>query len=484
MNRSRAAILLAGLAGLAGAPAAVGFQPDLASLAAVPRVEVPPALVLKALAEPVKERPWQFAVPVTLSLSAAQGLRLSQGGTDRWRLRLHSEGALSLSLWLDRATLPAGSTLWIYDPRAALTHGPYDGARIASAGLWTPAVAGDELVIEIRAPAGGAGELKLGAARAFHGFRSSKAGGKAAGSCNVDITCTEGLPWTQDGASVARIEIGGAFACTGQLLNNVNQDEKRLFLTANHCGVDGESGPASSVMFYFNYVGVCNDGQADPLPLPTFEGSNRLAYDVQSDFSLLLITDLRPLPAGIYFAGWDATGNAPPSGVAIHHPGGDEKKISFFDGPAVPGTVNVGSGCPIDAWAVSWSSGTTEPGSSGGGLWDASHRLVGLLSGGAASCLNQSGIDYFARLDRAWTASPAAERQLKAHLDPDGTCVAIVPGLDPAGPSPGPVPATSGNQVCAGPSSSCSGSTRGGGGSFGGFVVLLLLSLSRLRRRL
>jgi len=475
-----AAILLA-----VAAPAAIAaeFTPDLASLPAVPRLELPPQQVQKALAEPIKSRPYQFAVPVDLTLSAPQGLWLTRGDIASWRLRLHSQGALSLSLQLGELMLPAGSKLWVYDPRAGLTHGPFAPDRIAVSGLWTPAVSGDELVLEIRAPTDSAGELKLGKARVFHGFRDWKAGGApGAGSCNIDITCPQAADWATDGDSVARISIGGAFLCTGQMLNNVRQDQKRLFITANHCGVDGASGPADSVVFYFGYEGACDNGQSDAVPQPTFQGARQLANDVQSDFSLLLITDLRPLPPGIYFAGWDAKGQTPDSGAAIHHPAGDEKKISFFTAPATKSTVNVGTGCPVDAWELQWSSGTTEAGSSGGGLWSSSHHLVGLLSGGSASCDNPTGFDYFARFDRGWTANAGADGQLKAHLDPDGTCVALVPGLDPS-TNPGPVNPTLDNQLCEGAASTCTARRSSGGGSPGWLTVLVLVGAGIARRR-
>ena len=480
MTRTLSAILLA-LA--AGGPqvARAGFQPDLATLASVPRVEVPAPLVRKALAEPIKSQPYQYAVPVDLTLAPQQGAWQTRGALRSWRLRLRSTGARSLSLQLAAPLIPEGGELWIYDPAAADVHGPYRADRVGVTGLWTPPVAGDELVVEIVAPAGA--EIELGEARAFHGFRDWKAAPTAdakAGSCNVDITCASASAWAQDGGSVARISIGGAYLCSGQLLNNVRQDKRRLFLTANHCGVDGRSGPADSVFFYFNYTGQCGDGDSDPVPIPTFQGSRRLAHDVQSDFSLLLITDVAPLPPNIYFAGWDASGAGGSSGAAIHHPLGDEKKISFFDQPATHGSVNVGAGCAIDAWQVKWSAGTTEAGSSGGGLWNSSHRLIGVLSGGSASCGNPGGTDYFARLDRGWTASSRTDGQLKAHLDPDNTCVAVVPGLDPdTVPPPSAVVATAQNSRCEGQASNCDGD---GGGALDP-LSLLLLALARRRRR-
>lgn len=485
MTRTLSAAILLGCASLASAHAASQppFQPELRTLATVPRVELPQPAVRKALAREVKGHPFQFAVPVDLPLSARQGVWRIEGDTARWRLRVRSEGARSLSLRFARPELPAGSTLWIYDPRADLVHGPYDATRISPTGLWTPAVAGEELVVELRVPAARIDQADPGPAKAYHGFRDWQTVTQAAGSCNIDVTCPQAGEWTADAGSVARIAIGGSFLCSGQLLNNVRQDERRLFITANHCGVDGASGPADSVVFYFNYDGPCGDGVSNPLPAPTFQGARRLAHDVQSDFALMVITDTRPLPAGIYFAGWDATGGDPGgSGAAIHHPGGDEKKIAFHSTPARKGTVNIGTGCPIDAWSVEWSSGTTEAGSSGGGLWNASHRLIGVLSGGTASCDNTTGTDYFGRLDRGWTAGPAAEQQLKAHLDPDNTCIAVVPGLDPAAnPSPGAVQATAGNVRCEGQASFCAGSSRGGG-AFGALSLLVLAGCAARRR--
>lgn len=483
MTRTLSAAILLGCASLAPAQAAETlFQPELRTLATVPRVELPLPAVRKALTHEIKGRPFQFAVPVDLPLSARQGVWQVDGDTARWRLRVRSEGARSLSLQFARPALPAGSTLWIYDPRADLVHGPYDATRISPTGLWTPAVAGDELVVELRVPAASVDQADPGPAKAYHGFRDWQTVPQAAGSCHIDVTCPQADNWTAEAGSVARIAIGGSFLCTGQLLNNVRQDQRRLFITANHCGVDGASGPAESVVFYFNYEGPCGDGVSNPVPAPTFQGALRLAHDVQSDFTLMVITDTRPLPDGAYFAGWDATGGANGGGVAIHHPGGDEKKISFHTTPAQKGTVNIGSGCPVDAWTVQWSSGTTEGGSSGGGLWNASHRLIGVLSGGTASCDNPDGTDYFARLDRGWTAGPAADQQLKAHLDPDNTCIAVVPGLDPvANPSPGAVQAVDGNVVCEGQASFCTGRRRNGG-AFGALGLLVLAGFAARRR--
>ena len=484
MTLTLSALLLTGAASVATTPPA--FRPDFATLQAVPRVELSTAVVEKGLAELPKDRPYRYAVPVDLELQPRQGVWLASGSTASWRLRLQSRGARTLSLQLARPSLPAGAQLWIYDPRGGLVHGPYDAAGVGASGLWTPPVAGDELVIEVRAPAGRVDALRLGTARAFHGFRGW-ATESSADNCNVDITCPQAAAWGVDAGAVARVSIGGQFLCTGELINNVRQDQRRLFITANHCGIDEDGGPASSVLFYFNYTGPCGNNVVDPLPAPTFQGSVRLAHDVQTDFALVEITDPAPLPPGAYFAGWDATGRpAGDNGAAIHHPSGDEKKIAFHNLAPTKSPADIRTGCIIPAWQVHWSEGTTQAGSSGGGLWNDTHHMIGILSGGFASCLRPLQPDFFARLDRAWTAHPEMDGQLKAHLDPDNTCMAVVPGLDPTvEPQPGPVTPVAEDLVCAGGRSTCTGK-RAGASALDALTLALLalLALAAVRRRL
>src|SRR5205823_853533 len=124
-----------------------------------------------------------------------------------------------------------------------------------------------------------------------------------------------------------------------------------------------------------------------------------------ADALLLRLNDAAP--AGAFFAAWDANalGVGTPV-VSIHHPGGDLKKVSQgsvrrFSSPPVLG----GASAPFAE--VQWSSGTTEGGSSGGGLFTSDgsdYTLRGGLWGGAASCGNPSGADEFSSFDRVYAA--------------------------------------------------------------------------------
>jgi hypothetical protein len=119
-------------------------------------------------------------------------------------------------------------------------------------------------------------------------------------------------------------------------------------------------------------------------------------------------------PSGSFFAAWDS--NAISVGAAmitIHHPSGDLKKVSQgsvrdFSSPPVLG----GATAPFSE--VLYSSGTTEAGSSGAGIFTfngSQYVLRGGLWGGSALCSNPTGTDNFSRFDQVYSA-------LSAYLTP------------------------------------------------------------------
>lgn len=93
-------------------------------------------------------------------------------GWKSWRLWLRSDKAESLSVHLKPISLPARAELWLCSPDGSARHGPYAGAGPAGNGeLWSPAVKGPELWLEVLAPAHSVGEVRLIIAEAFAAFR-------------------------------------------------------------------------------------------------------------------------------------------------------------------------------------------------------------------------------------------------------------------------------------------------------------------------
>ncbi len=107
-------------------------------------------------------------------------------------------------------------------------------------------------------------------------------------------------------------------------------------------------------------------------------------------------------PSGALFAGWNAGTIANNTSIiGIHHPAGDIKKISL-------GTMNNNNAAGIDGktgkyYQVVWSSGVTEGGSSGSGVFTQSssgnYQLRGGLLGGGSFCNAQSSPDIYSRMD-------------------------------------------------------------------------------------
>ena len=459
---------------------AAGLRPELESLSSLPMHRAP-AVAVERVGTTTRRpgQPLQFAVAAPLSLTLQQGLWDEAGpGIARWRSRVMSSGALALGLEFSRFELPEAAELWIYDADGRQVQGPYTRAdRSAEGQLWTALVPGSTAVLELRVPAASRDAVKLALAQVDHAFIDiTKADiGKAgeSGSCNIDVICSDGNAWRQQIRSVARITIGNHYLCSGELLNNARGDGDPLMITANHCEI-GQEYPASSVIAYWNYQASQCGGARDGSLAQNQSGATLLAGDVGSDFSLIRLTRKPDASINAYYSGWDAGGVVPSSGVSIHHPQGEEKRISTYTTPPAKRDVCIDSGllgsCNrlVHAWEISWARGITETGSSGGGLWNQQGRLIGTLSGGNVSCSYPGGNDYFARLESAFTAKASASGQLKAWLDPDNSGVRSMAGLD-SSTAPG--------------SGGGDGEDSGGGGSCSLFGLAVLAALANMRRR-
>jgi hypothetical protein len=201
-------------------------------------------------------------------------------------------------------------------------------------------------------------------------------------------------------------------------VNNTAVDFTPYFLSANHCGVTAAND--NTLVFYWNFESPnCGDHGGGSLA-ENQTGATFRASHAPSDFVLVEL-DAPPV-ANFYPAGTDR--RRPASTVCIHHPSGDEKSISFDTDP-VTSTAYLSNTVSAAAnhWRVGeWEDGTTEPGSSGSGLWDEStHRLVGQLHGGYASCTATTSSDWFGKLSVSWDGGGTSATHLSDWLDPGNT---------------------------------------------------------------
>lgn len=378
--------------------------------------------------------PVRFAAGLPAGLSASKdGLWEELGDQYLWRLEISSEGALSLNLRFSHFKLPPSALLWLHDPDGASLQGPFSsGDRDRKGGLSTPVVLGDRMVIELLLDAKDRDLLDLEISGIYHGYRGfgeQKSGAKQ-GSCNIDVVCPEGDNWRDQIRAVARYSIDNQYLCTGTLLNNTAEDGRPLFLTADHCEVRANN--ANTMVVYWNYespsCGMLSGGSLSQVQ----HGATFLAtkdWDTGSDFTLVELDQIPDAAFNVYYAGWDRSGSTPQSAVAIHHPSGDEKAISFENDPL--------TSLWETHWRVAdWDLGTTEQGSSGSCLFNSANGLcVGQESGGYAACGNDQE-DWFGKLSVDWNGGGTPDTRVSDYLDPIGSGVMTLQGRDGGGVTP------------------------------------------------
>ena len=418
--------------------APVSFQKSTLSLDLVEKRRAPDVDTDRLLAEDLVEEasglptPMRFAAVLPMSIDSRESgtWEILSDGSSLWRVQLSSPGALHLNLAFDHVKLPKNSALWIYSGDARTIQGAYSALDIVDpTDFWTPIVLGDELVVELHAPANVDFEPELRIVSLQHGYRAFGTAPEKQGGCNIDVVCSEGNNYRDQIRSVGVYSFGGNRVCTGTMLNNKAGDFKPYFLTAHHCGVDSSN--ANSIVVYWNYesptCGALSGGSLNQ----NQSGATFRARDFPSDFALVELNQTPSASYDVYWAGWDATNTPASKTVAIHHPAIDEKAISFENEPVTAVDVSRGG---VTHWKVSdWNVGTTEPGSSGSCLFgQSSKRCVGTLTGGFAACGNDLE-DYYGKFSSHWTGGGTNATRLKNWLDPGNTGSLTLDGAEPGG---------------------------------------------------
>lgn len=373
-------------------------------------------------------------------------------GDRQWSLRIKSSGAQALSFLFQTFKIYGNTTIEIRSNGGLLLHPIITASEVQDHFMYNAALCvGDEMVLILTEPKNtSASELFID--RIMYGYRSiSKPESNKINeseACEVNVNCTPvGNNWQDEKRGVARILVvdGGSQGwCTGSLINNLANDCKPLFLTALHCGVTASASDFNQWKFYFGYESPnCNNpNTAGTLDDYFITGCFKISDSGDgggasgSDFLLVqlgtannqatTVTTLKSANFNAYWNGWDANNTATTGGTGIHHPAGDIKKISTFNGNTVSSAWN-GNGLQSH-WRVTWSSnangyGVTEGGSSGSPLFNNSAgRIIGTLTGGGSFCSAQTSPDYYGKISYHWTSNGAANnRRLKPYLDPANT---------------------------------------------------------------
>ena len=435
-----------------GVPRSFQFQSVLKSQLKIIDVAAPDLLTLQKedFEDARLEKPYRVGVEVGVSISPVTDGQWDDlpGGGRIWRATILCKNAQGIGLNYNELRLPEGSDIFVYTPDHNYIIGAITSTELSETAFSTRPLKGDKLIIEYYEPAKVNEQPVIdifGIVYMYRGFDTQDLNKKSvsSGSCEVNVNCAEGQNWQKQKQGVVKIltKVGTqTFYCTGVLMNNTLQDFSGLLLTAGHCS-EGTGTYASDEdykhwIFYFNYEYPGCSRSGSPTEL-TVVGVQKLATTAQlsnegSDF--LLLKSLTNIPAKYnpFYCGWDAGIGNSDSGVCMHHPDGDVKKISTYK--TMLGSGSFWGTTPNTHWLVKWAQtinghGVTEGGSSGSPLFDDEGLVIGTLTGGPSSCQNPGGEDMFGKVSYSWISNGSLPSlQLKPWLDPGNTGILKMPG--------------------------------------------------------
>ena len=393
-----------------------------------------------------------------------------ENGDKIWQLNIYCPDALSINFLYDKFWIPEKAKFFAYSENKQHVLGAYTssnnkGSQKDIQGFATGLVYGDRVCLEYYQPSDIQEQGIISIAYVVHGYRYIKIpemevkNYEESGDCQVNINCQEGQNWENEKNAVALILVNGNRYCTGSLINTTANDNRPLFLTADHClggwanndiKYDAVSNPnLNHWSFYWHYESPDCSNTYEPLIISTV-GATVVANNDISDFALLSLTENPLNRTGVtpYYLGWDRSGNSGTGGVGIHHPNGDVKKIATYS--ITPSNSNCFSSGNNYFWRVNWQSTThgwsvTEGGASGSPLINNNRRVIGQLYGAGLcsnpNCLNPSeDIANYGKFSTSWTGNNNSDnrRRLDHWLDPLGTNPTTLNGMHPysiSGPS-------------------------------------------------
>ena len=350
-----------------------------------------------------------------------------------YRCAIESPTAFSIHLVFSNFHIPIGAKLFLYDESAEQILGAFTSNNNKESSIFAVApIFSDRIIIEYFEPYYAEFEGSVEVGQIYHGYIdiSEDVVSSLAGTCEVDINCSEGDNWQTEKKAVCRI-IFGIGACSGALINNTNYDGTPYFLTANHC-ISTEA-DAQKCIFYFNYENkTC--GVQSTSSVQTLSGATLKATSTNTDFTLLKMLEVPNINCQPYYAGWDRNISHGEGGVGIHHPQSLPKKISTYEiAPKLHSCRD--NFYLIDEWIeTEHGHGVTEGGSSGSPLFNNKHRIIGQLYGGCsghnANCNNPSN-DYsvYGKFYLSWNSGNSAAARLKDWLDPTNKNYMCIDGL-------------------------------------------------------
>lgn len=382
-----------------------------------------------------------------------------------WRQTIYAEGAKGLILSYKDFYIPEGAKLFIYNEDHSQVLGAYTKSTHPKGGSFaTEIISGEKITLEYVVSATSKEQPRLLVEDVGYIYNTravSLPPGKEinqSAPCMINVNCPAGDNWKNQKRGVVLLcfKINQWWAaCSGSLINNTKRDGTPYVLTANHCFVTDGIIDYSNMLVYFNFeFPGCQNEQVIPETARTLVGADVLVnspieetvYGVitrGSDGALLKLKGNVPTEWKPFYNGWDRRNIAATSGVVIHHPNYDLKKITTYNRP-ISTTTFYGTdankkyitGATDASWEVVYDGNSvTEGGSSGSPLFSQEGLIIGTLSGGQSECTKLFLPDVYGKFSYHWDYLEGENRQMKKYLDPINEGNKTLKGYDPNYPS-------------------------------------------------
>lgn len=382
--------------------------------------------------------PYSFGKVIEASVDVSEWEKTTKESSVIYTLDIEADDAKVMACRFSKFKLAAGDSLYIIGSDGTVI-GPLTGKDNLQTGELTTSVTGGDRLHLILKTTDNEAKRELCIGDVTYGFRDIRV--QPVQNSGTDDSCSlyimdELSRMAQGTCLLTYVSESTAYLCSGSLVNNADGAAKPYILTASHC-IDTDK-EAQTVVAYFNYASPLGNSSIRGSMETYIVGSTLRACAVDIDFSLLELPtfpakDFRPYMNGIN-AG---TGNPTAPVHGIHHPSGTVRR--FTESTKVPTSrtyQNAETGNVLYSnghWNVSsWSTGTTEGGSSGSPLFDSKNRIIGALSGGSSTCLSPVN-DLYYKMSVAWDTYADASANLMSWLAPDNAGVRILDGVNPYG---------------------------------------------------
>lgn len=367
----------------------------------------------------------QFAFPINTDIDITKKATSSISGDKIiYRLLVHSENAKSINLIFNPIYLPTDAKMFLSRPDGGEIYGAYTKSSFSGDVFATTPVSGDSIMIQCEVPVANSDSFSATISSVnigFDGLRLLPDIGESS-YCETDAVC-ENNGMENQRRSACLIIINGIKYCSGALVATESNDSEAFVLSAAHClhnyYNEFDSTLAKKCVFYFGVNSPICESSIIGSYEKSISGSQVASSHADKDMLLLKLSQRPPVDYMTYESGWNIE-LAPYGPVAcLHHPSGDQMKISISEDDPSPYSYDKAGLAPNSHWLISeWSVGVTENGSSGAPLYDSNGLIIGALSGGTSICTYR-GNDKFWRLNSVWDDHTSEPTDIMSVLDPN-----------------------------------------------------------------